>query len=151
MTTGNPESVHTSEHIASLDDRAACVEAPLIGFQPRVTQTFVWINGTTEAGIDKVRINGQEFDVVGQFFAVRWNLPIQEGNYTFQVSVRDQAGNENLYRNVTEVHALPAAPPVQQSTPFYASPTFQVGVGAGLFGIALAALAMALSRRRETE
>jgi predicted RecB family nuclease len=31
MTTGNPESVHTSEHITSLDDRTACVEAPLSG------------------------------------------------------------------------------------------------------------------------
>ncbi len=129
-------------------------ELVLTGFKDSTTDTFVWINGTTSQGIEKVRINGQDFDVVAQGFSVRWNLPIQHGNYTFRVSVEDAAGNRNVTLRTTEVNV--PAPPCTTNCGgtdggIMANPSFQVGAGAILLGAAFAVLAMTLSRRREVE
>ena len=121
----------------------------VIGFKPKVTDTFVWINGTTEAGVDKVTINGQTFDVVDQFFAVRWNLPITEGNYTFTVSIRDDAGNQNVFQGKTEVAVPKPVTPVGEEGPGLLSSTALIGVAAGLLGAAFVVLFLALARRQE--
>jgi hypothetical protein len=123
----------------------------ILGFKQRVTETFVWINGTTEPGIDTVTINGQQFPVEDQGFNVRWNLPIAEGNYSFTVSVRDAAGNVETWNDRTEVHAAapPPPPPVQQA--FWERFDFQLAAGVGLLAVAAMALLMAFSRRREVD
>jgi len=90
-------------------------------FKTRVTDTYIWINGTTEAGISKVTINGQDFEVSSQFFAVRWNLPIQSGKLHLHVSVRDQAGNQNTYTNRTDVQAVVQNTVVEKTVPFWAN------------------------------
>jgi hypothetical protein len=126
-------------------------ELTISQFRESTTDTFVWINGTTSAGIDKVRINGQDFDVVAQGFSVRWNLPIQHGNYSFVVTVQDEAGNRNIWRGTTEVN-VPTGPVDQASQPgFFDNSAVQVGAGMLLFGVAIAVLAMTLMRRREVE
>jgi hypothetical protein len=135
-------------------DYTAKVNPPaldILGFKDSTTDTFVYINGSTDPGIDHVRINGQDFDVVGQYFTVRWNLPIQDGNYTFSVSVRDAAGNTNLWKGTVAVHALPPPPPAAHQPGVLENPTVQVGIGAGIFAFALAVLGMVLVRRRQVE
>jgi hypothetical protein len=160
ITDGNDHlvEVRASDIAGNLDSTTftytAKVSAPfleIIGFKTKVTETYLWINGTTEAGIEKVSINGQDFAVVDQFFAVRWNLPIQSGNYTFTVSVRDDAGNQNVYTNRTEVQVVTTGLAAAPAKSFFETQTFQVAVGAGLFGVALAVFMMAVMRRRETE
>jgi hypothetical protein len=159
-TDGNSHSVdvRASDLAGNFDtvhfDYTAKVNPPaldILGFRDSTTETFVYINGSTDAGIDTVRINGQDFDVVGQYFSVRWNLPIQDGNYTFTISVRDQAGNANTWKGTVEVHVPQAGTTAPRQPGVLENPTVQVGLGAGLFGVALAALAMALARRREVE
>jgi len=122
----------------------------LVGFPTKVTDTFLWVNGTTEAGIEKVRINGQEYDVVDRFFTVQWNLPITEGNYSVTVSVRDDAGNVNTLANRVEV-AVPAVVQPRPEGGGGIGNEVLIGAGAGLLGAAMAVLFFALSRRRETE
>jgi hypothetical protein len=120
----------------------------LVQFPTRVTDTFLWVNGTTEPGITTVRINGQDYDVVDQFFAVRWNLPITEGNYSITVSVRDDAGNVNTLTNRVEV-AVP--PPSSTGGDVVSNPVSNevlIGAAALMLGAAIAVLAFALSRRR---
>jgi hypothetical protein len=121
----------------------------LVGFPSKVTDTFLWVNGTTEAGIETVRINGQDYDVVDQFFAVRWNLPLTEGNYSVTVSVRDDAGNLNTLSNRVEVAVPPAV--VATPPPVGVSNDLLLGVGTGLLVGSLMLLVLALTRRRETE
>jgi hypothetical protein len=119
----------------------------LVQFPTRVTDTFLWVNGTTEPGITTVRINGQDYDVVDQFFAVRWNLPITEGNYSITVSVRDDAGNVNTLTNRVEV----AVPPPTSTDNVVSNPVSNevlIGAAALMLGAAIAVLAFALSRRR---
>jgi hypothetical protein len=119
----------------------------LVQFPTRVTDTFLWVNGTTEPGITTVRINGQDYDVVDQFFAVRWNLPITEGNYSITVSVRDDAGNVNTLTNRVEV----AVPPPTSRENVVSNPVSNevlIGAAALMLGAAIAVLAFALSRRR---
>jgi hypothetical protein len=159
-TDGNSHAVEVrASDLAGNSDTArfdytAKVNPPaldILGFKETTTDTFVYINGSTDPGIDHVRINGQDFDVVGQYFSVRWNLPIQDGNYTFSVSVRDAAGNTNLWKGTVAVHALP--PPTEQARQpgVLDNPTVQVGIGAGIFAFALAMLGMVLVRRRQVE
>lgn len=136
-------------------DYTAKVNAPdliISQFKDSTTDTFVWVNGTTSPGIDKVRINGQEFDVVAQGFSVRWNLPIQHGNYSFTVSVQDDAGNRNVWRGVTEVNVPVTGgegPAARQG--IFDSQAVQIGIGMLIFGVAIAVLGMTLMRRRQVD
>jgi hypothetical protein len=126
-------------------------ELELQGFRDATTETFVWINGTTSPGIDRVRINGQDFPVVAQGFTVRWNLPIQNGNYTFQISVQDDAGNRAVLQRVTEVHVATQGPGQVQQPGLLDNQGLQIGIGMLIFGVAIAVLAMTLLRRRLPE
>jgi hypothetical protein len=121
----------------------------LVGFPSKVTEAFLWVNGTTEAGIETVRINGQDHPVFDQGFSVPWNLPLTEGNYSMTVSVRDDAGNLNTLSNRVEVAVSAevgvAAPPPGVSNDLL------LGVGAGLLVGSVMLLVLALTRRRETE
>lgn len=86
------------------------------GFKTSISEPFVWINGTTEAGIVAVMINGSEYPVTGQFFAVRIDLPAVEENYTFIVAVRDDAGNWNIWTFTTHLRfPPPPSPPLPAS------------------------------------
>jgi DNA-binding MarR family transcriptional regulator len=72
----------------------------IISITPSPGEPFVWINGTTQAGIDAVEINGQPFQVYGQYFAVRYPA-LDWGTTKFTVRIVDAAGNENVQtRNV---------------------------------------------------
>lgn len=123
----------------------------LVGFPTVVTDTFMWVNGTTESGIGEVTINGQKFEVVDQFFSVRWNLPVAEGNYTVTVSVRDDAGNSMTVTNRVQVEA--PAPLHQTPTGSgAASSSDMLTLGAaGALGAAASMLFFVLARRRQTE
>ncbi len=82
----------------------------ILGFPRQTADTFVWVNGTTEAGIDSVTINGQQFDVVSQFFSVRWNIPAGFDRYRIDVVIRDAWGNMNRWSGEVELLGAPRLP-----------------------------------------
>ncbi len=74
-----------------------------------VSQTGFWVNGTTSAQVETVRVNGEGFPVVDGMFAVWWELPASTGVYTVTVVVADDVGNENR-RDIEVTLHLPPLP-----------------------------------------
>jgi hypothetical protein len=61
-------------------------------FPDEVDSPFLWINGTTDANILTVAVQGVEFPVTDGEFGVRWSLAA--GANSIDVMVTDEAGNE---------------------------------------------------------
>ena len=119
----------------------------LLNMPERTTETFVWVNGSTDEGISKVRINGQTFDVEARYFSVRWNLPVTSGDYTFRVTVVDQAGNVGLTTATLAVE-IPQAPGGVSTARAGVSSELLAGGAIGLLGVALAVLFVGWTRRK---
>jgi hypothetical protein len=121
----------------------------LIDLADTVTETFVWVNGSTDEGITKVRINGQTFDVQNRFFSVRWNLPVTTGDYRFHVSVVDAAGNVGTAEDTVHVEVVrTGGGTVGQGTAGGVSSELLTGAMMGLLGVAVAVLLIGISRRK---
>jgi hypothetical protein len=119
----------------------------ILNMAERVTDTFVWVNGSTDEGISKVRINGQVFDVEGRFFSVRWNLPVTTGVYIFRVSVEDVAGNIGTTEATVQVDVERPGGSIA-TTPAGVSSELLTGAMVGLLGVAAAVLFIGYSRRK---
>ncbi len=129
----------------------AKVTPPSVELDPMpttVTDTFVWVNGSTAEGITKVRINGQEFPVLARAFSVRWNLPVTNGDYTFRVSVVDAAGNVGS----TEATVKVTLPQQARTTAGTGGVSGELLAGAALavLGVSVAVLILGWSRRKQS-
>jgi len=74
-----------------------------------VTRPYVWLNGTTDAWIVGLKINGQDQGTPGHSFSVRWNLSLIDGNHTIVVEAFDNLGH--TARAVRTTHLTLAALP----------------------------------------
>jgi hypothetical protein len=127
------------------------VAPPFVELDPMptsVTQTFVWVNGSTDEGITKVRINGQEFPVIARAFSVRWNLPVTSGDYTFRVSVVDAAGNVGSTESTVKV-TLPQQARTTAGTGGV-SGELLAGAALAVLGVSVAVLILGWSRRKQS-
>jgi hypothetical protein len=90
----------------------------ILGFKHIVFENWEWINGSTDPDVSRVEINGESYDVMGQYFAIRVDLPTADQNYTFTVIIRDAAGNTNRWVSTVWRRTPP--------TPLPESPTLAV-------------------------
>ncbi len=111
-----------------------------------VTTAFVWINGTTDAGIPSVLVQSQPYPVENGVFTIQWSLVAGENQ--INVTVQDEAGNTQRDIVTTTYDYTPPPQPddIEPSTGLTTSTT--LGIAILLMAIVIMVVVLFVTRQR---
>ncbi len=111
-----------------------------------VTTAFIWINGTTDAGIPTVLVQSQEYPVANGVFTIQWSLVAGENRIT--VTVQDEAGNTQRDIVTTTYDYTPPVPPTTTEPTEGLSISTTFGIAILLMAIVILVVVLFVTRQR---